>query len=151
MNKKRMCGCNRSNADNCGDLKRHDLFEVNAPKHTPGPWVAGWSGDPDTSSKDFAGPISLIAQGMGSLGYFEPNKDGHANTWEIVEANVDFILRAVNSHDELLAAAKAALEHFPGRLAMTQLSWSPRDQKTIDLLKHAIKKAQGSEPAKIHP
>ncbi len=74
--------------------------------HTPGPWIAGWSGDSDTEGKDEGGPLNIIAVGRGGVAVCEPIPTGHASTWEIVEANAHLIAAA----PELLAKCHKIVE-----------------------------------------
>jgi hypothetical protein len=43
----------------------------------------------------------------------KPLEVGHPS-WDTMMEYADFIIRACNSHDELLAACKIALKHLPG-------------------------------------
>ena len=70
-------------------------------RHTPGPWIAGWSGDPDTQGADKAGPINVVSVGRGAVAECRPIPSGHASTWEVVEANARLIAKAPEMLDLL--------------------------------------------------
>lgn len=63
-------------------------------KHTPGPWIAGWAGEPDTQGKDEAGPIHILAVGRGGIARCSPIPGAHASTWPIVRSNARLIAAA---------------------------------------------------------
>lgn len=77
-------------------------------RHTPGPWVVGdesWEGDG-------AGGIVVEAQDglMVALVYCPTDRGEPENATPTDRANAEFIVRAVNSHADLLAALEALME-----------------------------------------
>jgi len=73
-----------------------------------------------------------------------PEKDrpefGHVTARATSEASADFIVRAVNAHDELLGAAKVALERWGKLIASAEIG---EPNKVGDRLVKAIAKAEG--------
>jgi hypothetical protein len=72
-------------------------------KHTPTPWTLEWECEDTGILKDANG--EHITHINGSR-YFDDRQD------EIAHENAAFIVRACNSHYELLASLKACLEVF---------------------------------------
>lgn len=93
-------------------------------KHTPTPWrtVAGYGGINVIGANEYG--VALVHQ---LVGLNAPQ----------TEANAEFIVRAVNCHDELLAACKAALGSF--EKYETQFTSHP----LFGELRAAIAKAEG--------
>lgn len=97
------------------------------PAHTPTPWKRG-----DANLCDTDGYAVLYA-GVGGKGSFS--------------ANLDFALRAVNAHDELVAALKDARISFANLVDYWGI---PRDEtdKQIDAIDAALAKARGEGEVK---
>jgi hypothetical protein len=68
-------------------------------KHTPTPWRVAIEPPYEESARIFSGDIYL-----GSLGNSDQTKDE-------TRANAEFIVRAVNSHDALVAALRRIMPH----------------------------------------
>jgi hypothetical protein len=101
-------------------------------KHTPGPWQARQNGkiitiDGDVNGSYYYGIAQINARGDCDKGI--PSK--------LDRANAEFIVRACNSHDDLLEACKTALHEMRNTVA-------PRDSFTdaVDQLDAAITKAE---------
>jgi hypothetical protein len=83
------------------------------------------------------GNIEIVAGGDGAVLATVYGDDGEPLCWPVL-ANAEFIVRACNAHDELLAACESAVEAFG----------SPDDcgscgQCSMCLCRAAIKKAKG--------
>jgi hypothetical protein len=95
-------------------------------RHTEGPWeifARGTNANPTCAIAKVQGPI--VAQTVGGND----------------EANAEFIVRAVNSHDELLAALKEVERHHVSINAE-----AGRDESrsmTLRIVRNAIQKAEG--------
>lgn len=84
--------------------------------HTPTPWVL------DVSRVDDDGavpPVILDRTGMliAMLGYMDGKDARNCDT------NAAFIVRAVNAHDELVAAAKEALDYIAAAIAGADMTY----------------------------
>jgi hypothetical protein len=102
------------------------------PAHTPTPWKHVYERILDSKGM----PVSL----------YHEDPDGRTPSGEALEqirANAAYIVRAVNAHEELLEAAKDALE---GLACYSPTQWArpyvPEPQR-IEKLKQAIAKAEG--------
>ncbi len=104
--------------------------------HTPGPYKVGkdqWDGTEYWTAEDVAGvvicmePTDFFAYAEGP--FIEPAGDA---------ADAEFIARALNAHDDLLAACKAAIEYAP-RLG------DGRRGRTYVMICDAIAKAEPAE------
>lgn len=121
-------------------------------EHTPTPWASTpATEEPSLSSVlHVAGEIPPTRENVESFPNPEdgpPEAIGYIRVMEDdTHANAEFIVRAVNAHDELLAACKAALDPDPcwfdhhGNCQAHALG-NPCEQK---LLREAIAKAEGS-------
>lgn len=94
--------------------------------HTPTPWRT-YKPDGEKWHIGAEDPSHLI---IGTI-------NGHYRTSGINQANAEFIVRAVNSHEILLEAVKFAL----GRFEVTSRR-RPMDSLYVDTLKEAIAKAE---------
>jgi len=101
-------------------------------KHTPGPWSVG------TGLRTSAGKgIGFIAE-IKTL----PNRD-----YQQMEANADFIVRACNSHDELLEALKECLKAVNTVIAFSDMAGheSLSFIRVKKMAEQAIAKAEGEK------
>lgn len=73
--------------------------DLRAAKHTPTPW----SIHPEDGSYIVKLPYSRV----GGIGIASTEMGNEWNEWDQCEANAEFIVRAVNSHDALIAAGQA--------------------------------------------
>jgi len=71
-------------------------------KHTKTPWVSG----PCCGGEDY--PYTIITKGMETVVIVPKQENG------VMEANAQFIVKAVNCHDELLEACKGLLMQTHG-------------------------------------
>lgn len=81
------------------------------PEHTPTPWGSAPTGNMAT---DYSQPFAIYAKGEPSLvaGCFGDTRGGI----EAAAANAAFIVKAVNCHDELMAAARRVLDGLNARI-----------------------------------
>jgi len=100
-------------------------------KHTPTPWEARKY----TAEGDYA----IARVGYMPIAAMGPEEDRDA---EQVEADAEFIVRAVNSHDDLLEACKEVLRIRDCKLSAANGGWSDAADiwAKVDA---AIAKAQG--------
>lgn len=101
--------------------------QVSITKHTPTPWAISSNGFNIYGPPDAEGQVTFVA----SI-FRKPIQD-------IEDANAEFIVRACNAHDELLAACKATLKY---------LQYSSKHAENRELRKQiraAVDKAEGSD------
>jgi hypothetical protein len=72
---------------------------------TPRPWVVGDNGS--SMSRIFAKPIDGTGRTVDICGVSTPVQPG--GKWDEARANAELICRAVNAHDDLVAALQAML------------------------------------------
>src|ERR1700682_5153340 len=109
------------------------------PQHTPTPWSVA------TSIKEFVPKtqggglkVRLLGNGFQRLGTMNASEDT-----ELARANAAFIVRAVNSHEELLEAAKVALERLGKLPGSAEIGTrNPGELSACDMLQRAIAKAE---------
>lgn len=95
---------------------------MSTPKHTPTPWeVNTLAGSP--YSEGFSNDTLIFDCRPSGLQYAE------------IEANAEFIVRACNSHDALIADMKHIVEYWNGSVNMSAME---------DALNHIIEVAQAA-------
>ena len=105
-------------------------------KHNLIPWHVTEAGYIGSNGEGFVPLVSPFREGA--------NKEKDGGPTEQAKANADFIVRAVNSHDDLLAAAKLANKRF-GEQAATGRMLSIDDWREVQqMLSDAILKAEDS-------
>lgn len=77
---------------------------------TPGPWAAGWSGDPDADGPDAAAPLNVISWNRGEVADLAPHPGCHASTWEQVLRNAELIAHAPSDLQALIAEVERLRE-----------------------------------------
>lgn len=107
-------------------------------EHKPTPWrVSEWR---NTNSDD----VPVFAADGTWLGDFVVDDDDDTATSETPKINADYCVRAVNCHDDLLAACKEAAE-----VLRVQLDYDPEEGSAEwvahDTLLAAIAKAEATE------
>lgn len=86
------------------------------PKHTPTPWkwqFEDWRGQPQKFKRFIIGGISEPDEDDESCATAVAIVEGNATSGGIATANAELIVRAVNAHEDLLAACKAAFLLLP--------------------------------------
>ena len=103
-------------------------------EHTPTPWGCGVAGR--NMQEKYAQSRAVYQQGAANLvaGCFGDVRGGEA----VAKANSEFIVRAVNAHNDLLAACKAAISWVGGDDAARY-----GNQVVAEILRAAIAKAKG--------
>ena len=125
-----LCGCHvKANDDNCPDLKRHVwteheyaeiLKKKSEPNHTPTPWRVDIQGNlRQETGKEIV--VSVMP---------------HTNRNKTDDAA--FIVRAVNSHEELLKALKFVVTNY-------ELSEALKKIGALEAFVQAIAKAEASK------
>ena len=124
----------RRNLTVTNHLYNHIEVKGGAMKHTPTPWKQGVNY-----------PERIIGEHEIVAFVNHPELDGKPNDRE--QANAEFIVRACNSHDELLEACKALVQNL-------EMEWLPNGYGQCDyplsyrIIKNAkdiIAKAEGKE------
>lgn len=103
--------------------------------HTPTPWELGADG------RGIMADNQKLILHVKNTGPEHAGKPGHVSVRESL-ANAAFIVRAVNSHDELLEAAKNA-RNVLAALAVGDLKQVRADSSALLALRSAIAKAEG--------
>lgn len=106
------------------------------PEHTPLPW---YNESNQRITAHVPGAFAVIIAQLEA----KTTRYGGGVGWEERNANIEFIVRACNAHDELLAALEAVLPHI-GRRGCTPLL---RDQLATNA-RAAIARARGLPPAR---
>ncbi len=70
-----------------------DAIKARLVAATPGPWVAGWAGDPADGFAE-AAPLNVIAFNQGEVADVSPHQGNHADTWEQALSNADLMAHA---------------------------------------------------------
>lgn len=111
-------------------MKKDYEVGMSEQEHTPGPWK------------------SVISEHTSEPVVREPQGETVAVCCEILEgeaeANAAFIVKACNSHDELLSAAETAAEIIRGSYGQED-SLLPCDCQAVNVLERAIRKAKEEE------
>ncbi len=92
-------------------------------EHTPTPWKYG-----EKPAIDY-----MVGANRESVGYLEAPKGSDSLTAQ-AKANKDFILRAVNAHEELVKALRSVIQ---------EASTDALSQETWDEIRNALTKAEG--------
>lgn len=111
-------------------------------KHTPTPWIFTLSGM--RMRDDYSQPVAIAQHGFGNLiaGVFGDVRGGEP----VAKANAADIVRAVNAHDDLIAAVQFVLDHIadPERTPRDLYSAFGLDSsRAITMCRAAIAKARG--------
>lgn len=114
-------------------------------EHTATPWKAkrsNWRNEPDAYSIYISGDTHIsVDEDDGEETVVSTAVAvvlGNATSGKVTKANADFIVRAVNAHDDLLAACEAALQNMKDFCDTSQLDMAVRET-----LEAAINKAKG--------
>lgn len=100
---------------------------------TPGPWAAGWNGDPDADGKDAAAPYGIVAWNNGNVAELAPNPYGHAQDWPAVEANAAAIVALRNAAPVLIELARAVVARMEAEAARAAIADEPLDYEGDEL------------------
>lgn len=103
-------------------------------KHTPTPWSIHWL--MGTGNYHWISRSSNEEDRVCLVETFAPT-DGDMEA--VGKANAAFIVRACNSHDELVAALELALSHMPDNERL----YYGKDNGDLDTVKQALAKAKG--------
>lgn len=120
-------------------------------KHTPGPWRTGAGQPNEAASVVYAGPVREFEAGRAvAVCYTRGGNpvNGTAAVTAEDRANAERIVRAVNAHEALAAACKAALAFAEAEAEQRQessvASYIDEAEKVVEALLSALAQAEGA-------